>query len=180
MEGKKLGIISGGNIIEGSLGPYQSAGVPGAGTDETQTVTIGGTPTSGTFRLGLEGVRTAAITWSAVNATLLTNINAALDARFGAAQIVATDVALTAGIGTLLLTFSGSNYAKNAISLMTVESSLVGTAPTLAIAETTAGVKAAHRGAPKGATSVDTTNGKEYINTGTASAPTWTVKGAQS
>lgn len=174
-----MGVISGGNIIEGSLGPYQSAGVPSAGVNEVQTLTIGGTPTSGTFRLGLDGVRTAEITWSAVNATLLTNINAALDAKFGTAQIVATDSTLTAGIGDLLLTFSGADYAKNVIVLMTVESSLVGTAPTLAIAETTAGVKATARGIQKGGTVVDTTNGKEYINVGTPTSPSWTVKGAQ-
>lgn len=173
-------IITGGNVIEGTYGPYYNAGAPVAGTDETQTLTIGGTPTGGTFRLGLEGVPTGPITWSATNATLLANINAALDARFGAAQIVATAVSLTAGIGTILLTFSGSSYAKNAIATMTiVENALTGTAPTLAIAETTPGVKATARGALKGATLIDDTSGKEYINTGTVSAPTWTVTGTQ-
>lgn len=31
-----------------------------------------------------------------------------------------------------------------------------------------------------GAILIDTTNGKEYINTGTQASPTWTVVGAQS
>ena len=35
--------------IEGSIGPYENAGVPSAGTSEVQTLTIGGTPTGGTF-----------------------------------------------------------------------------------------------------------------------------------
>lgn len=33
--------------------------------------------------------------------------------------------------------------------------------------------------AEKGATLIDTVNGKEYINTGTKASPTWTVTGTQ-
>lgn len=175
-----MAIIEGGRIIEGTYGPYRSAGAPSAGTDEVQTLTIGGTPTGGTFKLKLDGQTTGAITWSATNATLLANINAALDALLGAAQVVAAAASLTAGIGTITLTFSGSNYAKSAVTTMTVaDNSLTGTAPTLAIAETTPGVDATGRGALKGAKLIDTTNGLDYINTGTTSAPTWTKTGTQ-
>jgi len=173
-------IISGGKIIEGAVGPYLNAGAPGGGTNEVQTLTIGGTPTGGTFKLVLDGVRTAAITWSATNATLLANINTALDATFGTSAIVATDSTLSAGIGDLLLTFSGGAYAKRAVNTMTAVSSLTGTAPTLAIAETTPGVNATAIGAPKGADLRDTTNGKAYINTGSDTTPTWSVTGSQS
>jgi hypothetical protein len=168
-------------IIEGADRGWVSAGAPAAGTNEVQTLTIGGTPTGGTFTLTFQGFTTGAITWSAVNATLLSAINAALDLlpNVGASGIVATAGTLTAGIGTILLTFSGGNVAKRAVALMTATSSLTGTSPTLAIAETTPGVDTACIGAPKGARLTDTTNGKLYINTGTALNPVWVVVGTQ-
>lgn len=172
-----MGIISGGTIIEGSLGPYQSAGAPSAGTNEVQTATLGGTGGTSTFKLVLDGVKTAAIAWSAVNATLLTAINAALDAKFGTAQIVATDSTLSSGLGNLLLTFSGSDYAKKVVNTMTAE--IVTGALTVAVAETTPGVTATARGLAVGAIVIDTTNKKAYINTGTSTVPIFTVIGAQ-
>lgn len=169
-------------IIEGAMGRIlQNAGAPVAGTNEVQTLTIGGTPTAGTFTLTFDGYTTSAITWSAVNATLLAAINAALDAlpNLSAAAVVATAGTLTAGIGTILLTFSGGNVQKKAVSTMTATSSLTGTAPTAVVTETTPGVDATYRGMGKGAVLTDTTNGKLYLNTGTAIAPTWTVVGTQ-
>lgn len=158
-----------------------NAGVPSAGTSAVWTATIGGTPTAGTFTITFGGETSGAITWSATNGTLLSNINTALDAMdiFGAGDLVATDSSLTAGIGALLLTFS-ANYAKLAVGAVTVTSSLTGTDPTLAVEETTPGVTATARLIGKGCLVSDTTNGKLYINTGTAIAPTWTVAGAQS
>lgn len=175
-----MGAIEVNNPIAGAL-TGTHAGVPGAGTDEVQTLTIGGTPTGGTFTLTFDGYTTGAITWSATNATLLANINAALDALLNLANsdVVATAGALTAGIGTILLTFSGANVAKRAQPLMTATSSLTGTAPTAVVTETTPGVTATGFGTPKGGTRHDTTNGKLYINTGTAAAPVWTVVGTQ-
>lgn len=154
--------------------PIVNAGAPVAGTSETQTLTIGGTPIGGTFKLRFEGIWTAAITWSATNGTLLANMQAALDAKFGTNVIVASAVSLTAGIGTILLTFGG-NRGKQAIgSLITAFSSLTGTAPTLAIAETTPGVNATGRGAPRGAKLIDTDTGIEYVQTSSNPlAPTW-------
>jgi hypothetical protein len=175
-----MGIISGGKIIEGAgLGaPLQNAGAPSAGTNEVQTAALGGTGLGSTFKLILDGVKTAAIAWSATNATLLSNINTALDAAFGASMIVATDSTLTAGIGNLLLTFSGSDVSKKAVNAMTAE--IVSGSLTISIAETTAGVDATARGIAAGGQLIDTTNKKIYINTGTPNAPTWTVVGAQS
>jgi hypothetical protein len=156
--------------------PVTNAGVPSAGTDEVQTLTIGGTPTGGTFALLFEGITTGDITWSATNATLLANINAALDAAYGTSSVVAAAGSLTAGIGTVTLTF-GANRGKQAVATMSVaHNSLTGTTPTLAIAETTPGVNATGRGAPKGALLIDSTNGTLYQNTGTATAPTWTSR----
>jgi len=157
------------------------AGAPVAGTDEVQTITIGGTPTGGTFRLAYKGQVTAPIAWSATNATLIANINAALEAlsTIGTGNVTTAVGTMTAGIGTATVTFV-SALAKKAVPLIAVFSNdLTGTAPTVAVAETTPGVSATHRGAPVGAVLVDTTNGKEYINTGTATVPTWTVTGSQ-
>lgn len=166
-------------IIEGAIGaPLQNAGAPSAGTNEVQTLTIGGTPTGGTFRLAFDGFVSGAITWSATNATLLANIQAALDAmpNVGTNGLVAAAGTLTAGIGTITLT-AGANLARKAINTLTVAyNNLTGTSPTLAIAETTPGVDATARGASKGALLVDTTNGTLYQNTGTATAPTWTSR----
>lgn len=158
------------------------AGAPGAGTDEVQTLTIGGTPTGGTFRLAFKSRVTAAISWSATNNTLRDNVDAALEAlsSIGASGVTTAVGTMTAGIGTLTITFAGAK-GKRAQPLITVHSNdLTGTSPTVEVAETTPGVDAGHRGAPKGAMVTDTTNGKQYINTGTATAPTWTVVGAQS
>lgn len=160
----------------GIFGPYLNAGAPTAGTSEVQTLTIGGTPTGGTFRLSFEGVRTGSITWSATNATLLANMNAAMDAAWGTASVVAAAGTLTAGIGTVTLTF-GANRALQAVPTIAVnENALTGSAPTLAVAETTPGVDATQRGAAKGALLIDTTNGTLYQQTGTPPSVTWTSR----
>lgn len=170
-------IIVGGQVIEGTYRPVVISGAPTAGTNEVQTLTIGGTPTSGTFRLALEGRSTAAITWSATNGTLLSNMNTAFDAAFGTASIVATAGTLTAGIGTVTLTF-GAAYARRVVPTMTVaENALVGTSPTLAVAETTPGVDASYRGAATGSMLIRADTGILHQNTSTtAGAPTWTVQ----
>jgi hypothetical protein len=174
-------ILTGGNVIEGGL-RYTGAGAPAAGTNAVQTLTIGGTPTGGTFKLALEGFTTAAITWSATNATLIANIDAALEAiaSVGTGGVTTAVGTMTAGIGTATLTFAG-NRGLQPVTLATVaDNSLTGTSPTLAIATTTPGVRPGAAGASIGAEYTDTTNGKLYINTGTAAAPTWTVVGSQS
>lgn len=168
-------------IIEGSRRGYETAGAPTAGTDEVQTLTIGGTPTGGTFKLKYDGHVTAPITWSATDATLVANIDAALEAlpNIGTGGVTAAAGTVSSGIGTVTLTFAGVN-AKKAVSLITVaDNSLTGTSPTLAVAETTPGVDASGQGAEKGALLTDTTNGILYINTGTNRVPTWTKVGTQ-
>lgn len=173
--------IQGGIVIEDAL-EYDWAGAPSAGTDEVQTLTFGGTPTGGTFKLAFDGFTTAPITWSATNNTLVANVDAALEAlpNIGTGGVVTAVGAMTAGIGTLTITFSGGNLTKLAVPTITVENnSLTGTSPTLAVVETTPGVNATWRGAAVGATLQDTTNGILYINTGTPLAPTWTKVGTQ-
>lgn len=168
-------------VIEGAgLGtPYTNAGAPAAGTDEVQTLTIDAD--GGTFKLVFEGQQTAAISWSAVNATLIAAIDSALEAlsTIGTGGVTTAVGTMTAGVGTATITFGG-NLAKKAVSTITVgNNSLTGTA-TLSVAETTPGVDATARGIAAGGLLIDTSTKKLYINTGTALSPTWTVVGSQS
>lgn len=171
-------VISGGKIIEGSL-DYNGAGAPTAGTDEVQTLTInaGG----GTFRLKYDGEETADIAWSGTNNTLRDNVDAALEAlvNIGTGGVTTAVGTMTSGVGTLTITFAGA-LAKKAVNLITVsKNALTGGTGACSVAETTPGVDASYRGAAIGATYKDTTNGKLYVNTGTAQVPTWTVAGTQ-
>lgn len=156
---------------------YSYAGVPAAGTNEVQTITIGGTPTAGTFTITVSGGRTTApITWSATNATLVANIDAALEAlsSVGTGGVTVAVGAATSGIGTFTLTFTGKN-AKADFPALSVTSSLTGTSPTLAIATTTPGVEATFRDAPRGTLLVDSATPDLYINdSATLYSPTWT------
>lgn len=173
--------IESSNTIAGAFGQRRVAGVPSSGTSEVQTVTVGGTPSGGSFKLSFAGQTTAAIAWSSTNATLIANVQNALRAlgTVGSAGVTVAAGTLTAGIGTLVVTFGG-NLAKLAIATMVVaDNSLTGTSPTVAVTKTTPGVTATHRGAPNGALLLDTTNGKLYQNTGTATSPVWGVVGAQ-
>jgi hypothetical protein len=152
-------------------------------TNEVQTLTIAaGPPTGGTFKLAFDGQTTAAITWSAVNVTLLANIDAALEAlsNIEAGDIACAATTLTDGVGALTITFSGSLAATDVALITVANNSLVGNTGTVSVAETTPGVNATARGAGIGAQLTDTTNGVLYINTGTALSPTWTVVGSQS
>lgn len=168
--------------IEGHLGPYSVAGAPVQGTNEVQTLTIGGTPDGGTFKLAFDGYTTAAITWVGDDdAALIAAVDAALEAlpNIGSGGVTCADGTLTSGVGTITITFAG-NLINLAVPTITVaDSSLTGTSPTLAVAETTPGVTATMRGAAKGALLVDTDNGLLYINTNTALDPTWTKVGTQ-
>lgn len=168
-------------IIEGGIGIFTNAGAPTQGTNEVQTLTIGGTPTGGTFKLEFDGFTTSAIDWTDVDATLIADIEAALEAlpNIGTGGVTVAAGTLSSGIGTVTITFGG-NLAELSVDTITIaDNSLTGTSPTLAVAETTPGVTATARGAAKGSVLTDTTNAILYINTGTALAPTWTKVGTQ-
>jgi len=159
----------------------RNLGTLAAGTDEVQTLTIGGTPTGGTFILRFEGNNTSAITWSSNNTTLLANIQAALDAHpaLGTNGCVASAGTVTSGIGTVLLTFGAARAKENVEQMTVFKNSLTGTAPTLAITTTTPGVNASGRYAAKGDMGVDA-DGIVYVNTATSGpVATWTKVGAQ-
>lgn len=167
--------------IEGGLGLFTVAGAPTQGTNEVQTLTLGGTPTGGTFALAFDGYTTTDIDWTDTDSTLIADIDAALEAlpNIGTGGVTVAAGTLSSGIGTITITFGG-NLAELVVPLITVaDDSLEGSAPTIAVAETTPGVTATARGASKGSILTDTTNGILYINTGTALAPTWTKVGTQ-
>lgn len=171
-----------GGAVSRRHGPFTGATAPGAGTDEVQTLTIGGTPTGGTFTLRFRGEDTDPIAWSATNATLVANIDAALGAlgSIGGAGNVTTAVGvMTAGIGTITITFTAALGKMAVPTIQVVSNDLTGTSPTVAVAETTPGVTATARGVPRGAEYIAEDTGVHYSNTGTTTAPTWTVIGAQ-
>jgi hypothetical protein len=163
------------------LGPYPSAGVPGGGTSAVQTLTIGGTPNGGTFRLRFRGPRTDNIAWSATNASLVANVQAALQAlsNVGSGNVTVAVGAMTAGIGTLTITFAGKLATAKQSLVQVANNALTGTAPSLAVTETTPGVDATLRGLPRGAMVIDTVNAIAYINTGTPESPVYTKVGTQ-
>jgi len=168
-------------IIEGAYGLLQYAGTPASGVSEVDTLTFGGTITGGSFSLGFQSGVTAMIPWSAVNATLVASIDAALEAlsNVGTGNATTAVGTMTAGIGTITITFAGTLASKDVGPVTIVGNTLTGTAPTLVAAVTTPGVAPGGVGAPKGALLTDTTNGILYINTGTNVVPTWTKVGTQ-
>lgn len=153
----------------------QTATVPANGTNEVQTLTFGGLPSGGSFRLSFQGKTTGAVAWSATNATLVANIDAALEglATIGTAGVTTAVGAMTAGIGTITVTFTGNN-AKLAVEALGRTSALTGTSPTLSVAETTPGVTADGRAVRKGQLCVDVGTPALYQNTsGTLLNPVW-------
>jgi hypothetical protein len=154
-----------------------AGGAPVNGTNEIQTVTIGGTPTAGTFKLTLNGETTGAITWSATNATLIADIDAKLEAlpSVGTGGVVTAVGTMTAGIGTFTVTFSGTNVAKRPVGAMTATSSLTGTSPTLSNGVvSTPGVAPTGGGATeRGTILVRTDTGDGYINQGAPPNISW-------
>ena len=176
-----MSVITGGTIIEGGQPQSLSgSGVPVAGTDEIQTITIGGTPETGsTFKLTYDGW-TADVAWSAVSATLVGRIDAALEAlpNIGTGGVTTADGTSTNGVGTFTVTFVAGNGKLNvALMVGSAFKKSDGTASdgTISVATTTPGVTATARGAAKGTRYSDYANGVDYVNTGTALAPTWTA-----
>ena len=159
-------------IIEGTLGILQNAGVPVAGTNEVQTITLSAAPASGSFYLEFEGFRTTELAFNISAAAMAAALNAL--PSIGAAGV---GVGLVGQVYTV--TFSGANVAKRAQPLITVPVNTLLDAGAAAVgavvAEGTPGVTATCLGAAPGALLIDTTNKELYQNTGTAAAPTWTI-----
>lgn len=156
---------------------YQFAGVPSGGTSEIDTLTIQSSTSGGTFTITVAGGRTtAAISWSATNATLVANVDAALENLnvIGTGGVTTAVGTMTAGIGTITITMTGKNAKMDFPALSIGTNSLTGgAAPTLTT--TTAGVAATFRDAKTGQLLVDNVTPDLYINDSvTAFSPTWT------
>lgn len=147
------------------------------GVDEVQTISVTGTPDGGTFTLTFDGQETGTIAYNASAAT----IDTALEAL---SNIEASDLTCAGGPlpGTPVTVTFGGTLAATDVALMTADDSLLTrTTPEYVIATDTGGATGSPQGTyAKGALLSDTTNGKLYINTGTADAPTWTLVGGQS
>lgn len=137
---------------------------PTNGTSEVQLLTIGGTPTAGNLQFSFNGrIGGTSATWSATNATLLANINAALAVLFGAGSVTASALSLSSGVGTINLTFGGTYATVPQSALIVAINNLTGTAPTAVIALATQGVQSSFRQAAPGAV-------LEYVGTGLTNA----------
>ncbi len=113
----------------------------GAGADEVQTATVTGTPASGTYTLTFidesgDTKTTPTIAWDVANTAA---VQAVLDTLLGSDQVIAGGTVITAQT----FTFSGSNYEKRNVPMMTMDVSLLLTsAPavvTVAVVENTKG-----------------------------------------
>lgn len=161
-----------------SHGVIYNSGAPSAGTSSVNTLTVQSGTSGGSSTLTFNGKTTAAITWSATNATLLANINNALADQHGSGVFTAAAGTLTSGIGTITIT-AGGRLSAQVIGAMTITNGFTG-GSAATVSETTAGVAADYRGVGVGALVMNTSNGKLYTNTGTVDAPTWTIVGTQS
>lgn len=117
-----------------------------AAADEVQLLNIAGTITGGTFKIGITlpqsdinkpgtVIWTDTIAWNATFATVITNINAALDNAFGSGLIVATGTAWTA----ISLTFSGAGWTEIPIELVDLDCAALTGADVPVVTRTTAG-----------------------------------------
>lgn len=166
-----------------SMEVYSYAGVPSNGTSEIDTLTIQTATAGGTFTITVAGGRTtSAISWSATNATLVANVDAALENLnvIGTGGVTTAVGSMTAGIGTITITMTGKNAKRDMPALTIGTNSLVASTPTPdpsapTLTTTTAGVEATFRDAKTGQLLVDSTTPDLYINDSvTAGSPTWT------
>jgi hypothetical protein len=155
---------------------FLTSTAPVNGTNEVQTLTFSGTITGGTFVLKFNNRPTGPIPWNSTNATLVSNIQGALNAlaSLGSGGTVVAVGTMTSGIGTITVTFSGSLVAHLDVAQMTATSSLTGSGAALAVSTTTPGVTADGRNSAKGTLCVAQDTGYLYVNTGSSSSPTWT------
>lgn len=117
------------------------------GTNEIQTLTLGGTGVGSTFTLTFTApsgvaVTSAAITWSATTGTLVANIQAALDAmsNVGVNNTVVANSTLSSGLGDVTVTFKNDLGSINVAILV---AAITAGSLTVTPAETTAGVAGA-------------------------------------
>lgn len=174
-----LTLIAFGTLYSGNPNPstprwFVTPVAPVNGTNEVQTITFAGTITGGTFVLRFNNFPTGSINWSSTNSTLLSNIDGSLKAlaSIGTSGVSTAIDSMTAGIGTINVTFIGRN-AKLDVSQMSVSSSLTGAGATVSVSTTTPGVTADGRNSNQGSLCVAQDTGAIYENSGTPPNPQW-------
>jgi len=121
----------------------------GAAADTVQTITVGGTSSGGTIKLGFRDVAdpageikwTDTIAWSATEATMTTSGQTALDNLLGSNVVVLSTIADSASL-VMVLTWSGTGATELAQEEVHVDTSALTGASTVAVVMTTAGVTA--------------------------------------
>lgn len=114
--------------------------VSATGANEVQTAAFTGTPSGGTFRVGLI-LPDWSISWTGTSAhnatfaTVISNLNTALDAAFGTSKIVASGSAYTA----VAFTFSGAGFANREHPLLVIDVGALTGATGVTVVETTKG-----------------------------------------
>lgn len=97
-------------VFHNPLIGYQMSSGAVTGVSPVEALPVVDTSGAGAFNLSAAGITTGSITYSATIATLITNINAALDSAFGSGDLVASGASLAA----LVITGSSGNYQYNA------------------------------------------------------------------
>lgn len=103
------------NTSTGAITISADAIASGGGTNQVNNLVVVDSTGSGTFIITIEGIPTGAITYSSTAATLVTNINNALNSAFGTSAIVASGASLAA----IVLTFSGTGYTHRPVGTVT-------------------------------------------------------------
>jgi len=155
---------------------FNTPTAPVNGTNEIQTLTFAGTITGGTFILSFNNRQTGPISWSSTNNTLRDAIDSALEglSSIGTSGVTTAVGVMTAGIGTITVTFSGSRVAKLDVSELIRISSLTGSGASLTVSTSTPGVTADGRTSNAGTLCVAQDTGSLYVNLGTSPNPNWT------
>ena len=146
------------------------AGVPTNGTNESQRLTVTGTPTGGSLTWTWSGQTTAAIAFNATAAQFQVLAEALSNIDVG--EIAASGGPLP---GTPIdYTFQNRLGGLNQPAATTTDSLTGGSTPASSISTPTPGVRGTYRGIAFGAILLDTTNGVIYEQTNTSAAtPTW-------
>ncbi len=134
-------IVQVGTLDIGGAGSWQPGTVPG--TNAVQTITFGGTITTGsTFTLSFNDATTAAIAYSTATATLQSNIQNALNALATIGLSGNTNTLVSAASATSVTITFQHQLGNTNLPQLTLNSSLTGTSPTASVASTVTGVAA--------------------------------------
>lgn len=104
------GVVSRPNLWDGRSDDGTVLDTVGGTANQVVSIPFVDSSGSGTFKITVEGV-TSAITYSATAATLVGNINTALNTALGTSAVVASGATLAA----IILTFSGNAYASRPV-----------------------------------------------------------------